>query len=793
MKINNHIILDFNKTKQVDTQTIQCDMNSRFVRVSLRHNNSPIDLSDVRVCIMAVKPDGKEIFNDCTVIDAQNGIAEFEITKQMGIVVGEVECQIKLFGKEKLLSSNIFNLSVSKSLSPNSRDSKDQLNTLVNTLGEVQDIDNRFNKTNYKIDENYQKVNAQLSDIDSKLQNTVFINQFYIDDFTVALKEALNVPNVKKIVVDGVYDVKSSAKFLNLSGVEISGKCSLNLLDNFDTLYEFYSCHDVIVKGLRINGNNFSNYISLFFNECENIVIDELSIENIHNTDVEKETNNIRIYAKNSKIANISFKNIIHTFLPENEKTGKGAITNIYFLIDKVYRIGEVQNIFAEECHNVNGSNEIIMGDVDTIKTQYVGGISNNYIDSMLSISNVKGINFGKRMIKLQTGGCTVANINGETSTNDTFSLIGIHHKNVKVNNISMKSDNYSANCMVELAMYVENIDISNVTAYGSYKSRLLVLRAQYIEKGKNIKFSNVNLIIDDAEGSIYFLSSFDNVEFYKIFASGNFTYNDTNFIGKSHSVTELTNIKFNDCKFEMTALSFINLSTSPLEKIDIYFNNLELNLTYAKSSTDSTRMLNISPSVYGKMAIVNSNIAIKNQNYKYGWFRISNFNSVLLSNVCVENCEGKYFASITSNNVRLDNLRVDGGNVEVVSDLLSCNTVTADNIKIKNSNDDIISKVNVNDFSGVLIQEPTSLGKINVSSSDLITHSEVVNLTSGRAELIIDFPQRMYSVKFINFYAKNRDNTKIILTSHTQYTATFRILENDYTGPVECVITYCL
>ena len=168
MKINNHIVLDFNKTKQVNTQTIQCDMKSRFVRVSLRHNNSPIDLSDVRVCIMAVKPDGKEIFNDCTVIDAQNGIAEFEITKQMGIVVGEVECQIKLFGKEKLLSSNIFNLSVNKSLYPDSQDSKDQLNTLVNTLGEVQDINNRFNKTNYKIDENYQKVNAQLSRVLAK-------------------------------------------------------------------------------------------------------------------------------------------------------------------------------------------------------------------------------------------------------------------------------------------------------------------------------------------------------------------------------------------------------------------------------------------------------------------------------------------------------------------------------------------------------------------------------------------------------------------------------------------------
>lgn len=173
MKINNHIVLDFNKTKQVDTQTIQCDMNSRFVRVSLRHNNSPIDLSDVRVCIMAVKPDGKEIFNDCTVIDAQNGIAEFEITQQLGMVIGEVECQIKLFGPNQLLSSNIFRLSVRKTLSPSSESSEDQLNTLVNALGELQDIDNRFAQTN-----------AQLSEK---------TNESYVNAVAFGIKEGFNV------------------------------------------------------------------------------------------------------------------------------------------------------------------------------------------------------------------------------------------------------------------------------------------------------------------------------------------------------------------------------------------------------------------------------------------------------------------------------------------------------------------------------------------------------------------------------------------------------------------------
>ena len=114
MKITNSIDLEFNRDKQVNVQSIRCDMNSRFVRLNLCHNRSPININGMRACIMAVKPDGKEIFNDCKVINAEKGTIEFEITKQMGILVGEVECQIKLFGPDQLLSSNIFKLSVTK-------------------------------------------------------------------------------------------------------------------------------------------------------------------------------------------------------------------------------------------------------------------------------------------------------------------------------------------------------------------------------------------------------------------------------------------------------------------------------------------------------------------------------------------------------------------------------------------------------------------------------------------------------------------------------------------------------
>lgn len=296
MKINNHIVLDFNKTKQVNTQTIQCDMKSRFVRVSLRHNNSPIDLSDVRVCIMAVKPDGKEIFNDCTVIDAQNGIAEFEITKQMGIVVGEVECQIKLFGKEKLLSSNIFNLSVSKSLSPNSRDSKDQLNTLVNALGEVQDINNRFNKINYKIDENYQKVNAQLSQI------KVFIKDFGAKgdgatDDTLAVESAMDylesIGGGVLVFTKGTYrlnyfllrentsvEITPNAILKSVTGV----LCSNFLSDEIDTVKYEGRSNIKIYGGGTIDMNAMEHQSSgtvVQFGHCSDIHIENIIFKNI--------------------------------------------------------------------------------------------------------------------------------------------------------------------------------------------------------------------------------------------------------------------------------------------------------------------------------------------------------------------------------------------------------------------------------------------------------------------------------------------------------------------------------
>ncbi len=217
MEIKNYIHIDFTRGKDIVVPSIQYDSGTRWVMAKLYDNGLPIDLQELKVCIVAVKSDGKEIFNECKIIDAEKGIIEFEITKQMGMIVGEVECQIKLFGPNKLLSSNIFRLSVTKTLSPSSESSQDQLETLVNALGEVQDIDNRFAQTNAQLSQNKKELLDNLTSEVNKIENHTFgyvnVKSFGakgdgVTDDTDSIQNAIeyaNINNLSVFIPSGLY------------------------------------------------------------------------------------------------------------------------------------------------------------------------------------------------------------------------------------------------------------------------------------------------------------------------------------------------------------------------------------------------------------------------------------------------------------------------------------------------------------------------------------------------------------------------------------------------------------
>ena len=151
--ITNCIQLDFNKENDLKVPSVQYDSGSRFVKIKLQRNKSPFEIDGYRVTVVANKVDGTEIMNDCTILDGVNGVVQFEITEQFNAVEGVVDCQLKLFKGKTLLTSMPFSINVVKSVSTKEIVSSNELKTLVNALGEVQNIDNRFAQTNAQLSE----------------------------------------------------------------------------------------------------------------------------------------------------------------------------------------------------------------------------------------------------------------------------------------------------------------------------------------------------------------------------------------------------------------------------------------------------------------------------------------------------------------------------------------------------------------------------------------------------------------------------------------------------------------
>lgn len=182
--ITNCIHLDFNKENDLKVPSVQYDSGSRFVKIKLQRNKSPFEIDGYRVTVVANKVDGTEIMNDCTILDGVNGVVQFEITEQFNAVEGVVDCQLKLFKGKTLLTSMPFSINVVKSVSTKEIVSSNELKTLVNALGEVQNIDNRFAQTN-----------AQLSDIKTMVENTTSI-----DDSTIAIDKTWSSSKTQSMI-----------------------------------------------------------------------------------------------------------------------------------------------------------------------------------------------------------------------------------------------------------------------------------------------------------------------------------------------------------------------------------------------------------------------------------------------------------------------------------------------------------------------------------------------------------------------------------------------------------------
>lgn len=277
--ITNFIQLDFNKENDLKVPSVQYDSGSRFVKIKLQRNKSPFKIDGYRVTVVANKVDGTEIMNDCTILDGVNGVVQFEITEQFNAVEGVVDCQLKLFKGKTLLTSMPFSINVVKSVSTKEIVSSNELKTLVNALGEVQDIDNRFAQTNAQLSQipnqgfEYSTINTMTERYDSQYVNVKDFGAFGdgITDDTEAVKRAIAYMCTKAKFVDGNSGWKSYLPTLYFPHGKyvISTKGALNCVGgalvgynikgagylNSEILYTYDSANDSDGGYLLVNGD----------------------------------------------------------------------------------------------------------------------------------------------------------------------------------------------------------------------------------------------------------------------------------------------------------------------------------------------------------------------------------------------------------------------------------------------------------------------------------------------------------------------------------------------------------
>lgn len=100
---------------------VQEDANSRYLDIQLFKEGVPFDLTNTKVRIYMVKPDGMYVFHDGEIKDPTSGRCQFLLTTQILAACGEAEVQIKVFSMEEtqIVSTQVFKMYITKTLLTN--------------------------------------------------------------------------------------------------------------------------------------------------------------------------------------------------------------------------------------------------------------------------------------------------------------------------------------------------------------------------------------------------------------------------------------------------------------------------------------------------------------------------------------------------------------------------------------------------------------------------------------------------------------------------------------------------
>ena len=159
--------IDIDKKNFEVIPSVQYDSNTRFLHIQLLNNSVPCDITGCSVILSGVKEDGTSIFNSCDVINPEIAFIQAEITEQMNVIPGLIDCEIKIYDGEGVLTSKKFTIKVTASQTSRSVVSSNEFKALTDALNKVQAIDSKAEKAEVE------KLTSQLDKKAKELSNRI--------------------------------------------------------------------------------------------------------------------------------------------------------------------------------------------------------------------------------------------------------------------------------------------------------------------------------------------------------------------------------------------------------------------------------------------------------------------------------------------------------------------------------------------------------------------------------------------------------------------------------------------
>ncbi|NGT88458.1 BppU family phage baseplate upper protein [Clostridium perfringens] len=153
--------------------------NTRYLLVQILDNCIKFNLENKTVRICARKPDGKEVFNDATIVDANEGMIEVLLTSQMLAVPGIIDAELTIYEGLEILSTMNFKITVEESFrNDSSIESSNEYSALTKTLYEVGKIKENILKELFE--DNIKILRCEISPDRFKAGNTLENASIYL-------------------------------------------------------------------------------------------------------------------------------------------------------------------------------------------------------------------------------------------------------------------------------------------------------------------------------------------------------------------------------------------------------------------------------------------------------------------------------------------------------------------------------------------------------------------------------------------------------------------------------------